>query len=359
MIAFPIVAFLVSLACAVLVGVDAARRPKPDRVSWAIAFGLFAIAAGAEVVGSLDGWTPMLVRLYYLTGATLVVGYLALGQLYLLFGSRIAKVAPGAALLVTALAATFVLDAPIDEARLASAGWHALERGPALIATTVSINALGTAVVVGGALWSAATFWGKRVVSNRMIGCVLIALGTLVVAAGGSLTRLGNPEYLYVAMAVGVATIFAGYLQARRRDRPPATTAESLAQVSVEAGLVPSEPAALRRVSPVVSLPGSRARRLEAPRNDDPGATLIAGWLGAHDAPTISTLCAEWSVAVEEPAVLSRADARRAWALRLRLSADDQAAFDRLPVPVRRQLATLVDEVFDAVSGEEGRRATG
>jgi peptidoglycan/LPS O-acetylase OafA/YrhL len=102
-IAFPVVAFVVSLACALLVAADGVRRPKPDKVAWAIAFGLFAIAAGAEVAGSLAGWNVPLVRLYYLTGATLVVGFLGLGQLYLLFGRKFAGVAPGAALLVTAL----------------------------------------------------------------------------------------------------------------------------------------------------------------------------------------------------------------------------------------------------------------
>ncbi|HYO30210.1 MAG TPA: hypothetical protein VER37_06465, partial [Thermomicrobiales bacterium] len=286
MIAFPVVAAVVSLACALLVAADAVRRPKPDKVAWAIAFGLFAVASGAEVVGLLLGWTPLLVRLYYVTGATLVVGFLALGQLYLLAGRRIDRLAPGVALLVTALAATFVLDAPIDRARLATDGWRALEKGPALVALTVSINALGTVVVVGGALWSAWRFHGTGGYRQRMVGCLLIALGTLVVAAGGSLTRLGSPEFLYVAMAAGVALIFAGYLQARRPAAKSAAVGAATATdlrdpktAGIGADPWPS--------SPVVSLPGGRAVRSEQGAAD-PGVALIAAWLVAHDGATIA-----------------------------------------------------------------------
>ena len=105
MVVFPLFAFLVSAACAIVIGYDTWRRPKPDRIVWTIAFGIFAIAAGAEVVGSLTEWTEPLVRVYYLTGAVLVVGYLALGEGYLLAAHRIGKWAPGLTILVTALAA--------------------------------------------------------------------------------------------------------------------------------------------------------------------------------------------------------------------------------------------------------------
>ncbi|HET7094917.1 MAG TPA: hypothetical protein VFI22_15605, partial [Thermomicrobiales bacterium] len=83
MIVFPLAAAIIAAACAVMIGRDAARRPKPDKIAWLIAFILFALAAGCEVVGALAGWTPLLARTYYLEGAVLVVGFLALGELYL------------------------------------------------------------------------------------------------------------------------------------------------------------------------------------------------------------------------------------------------------------------------------------
>ena len=95
MVALPLIVALLSLACALLLVVDAVKRPRPDQIAWAIAFGFFALAAGAEVAGDLVGWSATLARLYYLSGAVLVVGYLALGELYLLIGRRIDRFAPG------------------------------------------------------------------------------------------------------------------------------------------------------------------------------------------------------------------------------------------------------------------------
>ena len=45
-------------------------------------------------------------------------------------------------------------------------------------------------------------------------------MGALVVASGGSLTRLGHHSYLYLAMAPGVCLLLAGYLVAELRSRP-------------------------------------------------------------------------------------------------------------------------------------------
>ena len=223
MVVFPIIALVISLACTFVVGWDAVRKPKPDRVVWTIAFGIFAVATGAEVVGSLSEWTPLLARTFYLCGAVLVVGYLALGELYLLARPKIERFAPGAALLVTALAVTLVVSAPIDQTMLATEAWEAIERGPALVLLTVLLNVGGTIVLVGGALYSASRFRKLGIQRHRMIGCVLVALGTLAVASGGTLTRFGEREYLYIAMSIGIVLIFAGVLETRRPDRVAAS----------------------------------------------------------------------------------------------------------------------------------------
>lgn len=357
MILFPISAFLVSLACAAVVAVDARRRPKPDKVAWTIAFGLFAIAAGFEVGGALAGWNPLLVRIYYLTGATLVVGFLGLGQLYLLAGPRIAGIAPGAALLVTALAITVIWDAPVDKARLAGEGWHALVRGPALVATTVSINILGTVVVIGGALWSAFRFWRRGIARHRMIGCLLIAIGTLVVASGGSLTRLGSPQYFDIAMALGVGIIFAGYLQARRPGTMATEAARSLERPINAAVSDPPGGAMVRPPIPLKAIGGRRSRA--TPNELSPGTALIASWIEQLDAATIAYLCEEWSAPADPAPVLTRQEARRVWSLRLCIPAARHPAFDQLPVPVRRQLAVVADDVFGGPDRAPDRRATG
>ncbi len=56
---------------------------------------------------------------------------------------------------------------------------------------------------------------------DRALGLILIAVGTLVVASGSALVELfGDSNFLFVAMAPGVAIIMLGYLQANRAGRP-------------------------------------------------------------------------------------------------------------------------------------------
>ena len=155
MIVLPAIAAVVALRCAMFVGWDALRRPRPERTIWTLAFVVFAIAAACEVVGAALGWSSLLARLYYLTGAVLVVGILALGEFYLLVPDRVPAITPGLSLLVAAFAATLVWSAPIDAAQLAGEGWRAIERGPLLVALAVAINAGGTAILAGGTVYSA------------------------------------------------------------------------------------------------------------------------------------------------------------------------------------------------------------
>ena len=154
-IALPAAAAVIAAICAAIVGWDALRRPRPERVIWAGAFLLFMVAAACEVIGSATGWSPILARVYYLTGAVLVVGVLALGELYFLLPGRMPAITPGVSLLIVAVSATAVWSAPIDWARLPTAGWQALERGPFLVALAATLNAGGTIVLTGGALYSA------------------------------------------------------------------------------------------------------------------------------------------------------------------------------------------------------------
>lgn len=338
MIVFPLFATLVSLACALVIGRDALRRPKPDRIVWTIAFAVFAVAAGAEVVGSLADWTPALARVYYLSGAVLVVGYLALGELYLLAGSRISRIAPGVALLVTALAVTLVLDTPVDSALLAEEGWRALDAAAGLTALTISINTIGTVVLVAGALYSAWRFRRLGIQRYRMIGCVLIAAGTVMVALGGTLTRFGRHEYLYIAMSFGVATIFAGVLQTRRTDtaRTPA--------VADQAVIASLQQTASGRQTATPQI--RQATRPELVDQGEPGMTYLRDRLLPLPEAELVEQCAIWSVPPRPIEHFTRDEARLVWALRLRLPADSQGAFDALTPSAQLQIAELYFEVL-------------
>ncbi len=287
---------------------------------------MFALAAGADAAGRELGWTEWLARLYYATGPALVVAFLAIGELYLLFPHRMGRFAPGAAVLLTAVWGTLVLGAPIDQARLAEEGWEAIDRSGALKAMSLTINIVGTLIIVGGLLWSIWRFSRTGAFRNRMIGCSLIVAGTIAVAMGGTLTRLGHYEYLYIAMSAGIALIFGGVLWTRRPDRPavkeePATAGESGAPVRLDAA-PSSEPQLVEELVFLVEkvLPGTPEQ--------------------------VRDICAAWSVQANDDVAMSRHDARQAWRLRKHLPAAAQDRFDALPVPERRAVIELAAEVL-------------
>jgi heme/copper-type cytochrome/quinol oxidase subunit 1 len=229
---FPVSATLISAAFALLIARRLRRKIRPHEAAWGVAFTLFALAAGSQVMGDLWNWTPTLVRLYYVSGATLVVGWLGLGTwLLLVHKPWLRQAGLWVILLATGYSLGLVSLAPVDTAHLATEGWHALDKPLPLTVLTIGLNGIGTLVLVGGALWSAWLFWREGIMRERMVGCILLATGALMVAAGGSLTRLGQPQYLYIAMSVGVAFMFWGYL---KTIRPAKTTTGALSAPSVQ-----------------------------------------------------------------------------------------------------------------------------
>lgn len=235
MVVFPIVATILAFGCAAAVARDYLARPRPNGLVWTIAFAIFGAAALCEVIGSLSGWTPFVARAYYVLGATLVVGYLALGELYLLMRRSWADKASGVMLLLSALAVALISKTPIGP-NLADEGWRALEPSAGMTALTIGINSGGTLILVGGLLYSVYSFRRKGIMRNRMIGCLLIAVGTLSVASGGTVTRFGSHQLLYIAMSIGISLIFAGYLWTRKPDaKPVAVPAPAAAPAQVVA----------------------------------------------------------------------------------------------------------------------------
>lgn len=214
-------------------------RRRTHELVWGIAFAMFAIAAGCQVYADLNGgWTALSARLFYLFGAILNVGFLGVGTVYLLFSKRVANIALGIMLVFSVVAAIVVFTATVDPSALRiEPGYKAVATSPVRIMAAIS-NAIGSILVIGGALWSGVVFWRKRIMKHRMIGVFLIAAGTLIVATGGTLlglTGLNNPEWHYLAMLVGVIVMFIGYLESIRVTQPQSAISDRAAVTSTTA----------------------------------------------------------------------------------------------------------------------------
>lgn len=222
----PFSALVIGLALAIVILNHYAAAParRSHELIWGISFLLFAAGAAFEVAADLGGWSDPLVRLYYITGAILAVALLGVGELMLLVPRWRTALLVGT-LLFSLLTVVAVFAQPFNPAELTgSAPWKAVgvKGSPAQILAIVS-NSVGTLLLVGGALYSAWVFWRKRIQFHRMVGCVLLAVGTIVVAFGGTLAGIFNAHaWLYPPMAVGVAIMFIGYLETTRAPAPAA-----------------------------------------------------------------------------------------------------------------------------------------
>jgi energy-converting hydrogenase Eha subunit H len=95
---------------------------------------------------------------------------------------------------------------------------------PGVRSLTPFFNVYGTVALVGGAAYSAWIFWKKRVLLNRTIGNILIAVGAMLPAFGGTFSRMGFSGALYISELLGAIIMFIGFLQAIKKSDSPEPT---------------------------------------------------------------------------------------------------------------------------------------
>lgn len=257
----PFISTLVMLVFTVSVLQRYVARRKLHFLFWGIGLAMFGIGSFAEAYFAVAGWNAPVFFGWYLLGAALNAAWIGHGTLLLLNRKRWVH-ALSAALVIGSLAASALmvqtmprLDAdvfnpalPISEqygtriiepgdvvpagAQVATTTYRGEEvqvvRGLMPLGTPVRLatpffNIYGLITLVGGALWSAWLFLRKRVLPNRVIGNVLIAVGALAIAFASTLTRMGYGQYLYLGELVAATLMYAGFVTASA----PATEMEA------------------------------------------------------------------------------------------------------------------------------------
>ncbi len=211
----PFVSSIVSLVFAIIVLDQFLARRKPYQLIWAIGLFMFLIATGSVFWIEAWGLSEVAYRLWYLFGAVLVAAYLGMGTLYLLIPRRTAHIIL-AVLLVASFYAVFrVFTASIDLSTMQGLSGEAMPSGVRLM--TPFFNTFGTVALVGGALYSAWVFWRRRLMAHRLVSNILIAVGALLPALGGTLARFGVSSTTAHALLIllGVVVIFTGFLRSR------------------------------------------------------------------------------------------------------------------------------------------------
>ena len=206
-----VLATVVSAVFALVVLRQYLRQRKPYQLMWAIGLFLFAIAAGAGALARGGGVNATEYRVFYLFGAILNVAWLGLGTVYLLAGRRWASVALAAVGLLSVVAAFAVFAAPVDVAAAADSG-RGFQDAPLPRILAGIGSGVGSVVLIGGALWSAWVFLQRRRNGRRAVANIVIAVGVLIVAVGGTATFTGASGVLELTNLVGISVMFAGFL---------------------------------------------------------------------------------------------------------------------------------------------------
>lgn len=217
------------------------RRPRFHALAWASAMTMYAVATWTLAWGLIAGWSDSGFRLFYYLGAIVNIPVLALGSIALVRGERAARRFLVGLIAFFALAAWSTMVAPtigvIDQIGVPE-GSAVFQRGmiddpavppiPSPRTFAAIAGGLGTIVVVGLA---ASSVWRRRQDPNAVGGNVLIILGTLAPAFGGSLTALGEGSAFALSLLVGAALLWAGYRVAARatyrRAEPNPSAAQS------------------------------------------------------------------------------------------------------------------------------------
>jgi len=181
-------------------------------VWWSIGMLIFGLGTFTEAFTTLFGWKEPIFRAWYISGALLGGSPLAQGTVYLLLRRRTANLLSVALVATVLVASVFVMLSPIDYSLIEP---HRLS-GKVLQWNWVRlfspfINIYALIFLVGGAALSAYRFSRREATHYRFVGNVYIAVGALLPGIGGTFTRFGYTEMLYVTELIGLVLIFVGY----------------------------------------------------------------------------------------------------------------------------------------------------
>ena len=209
----PILTTLVSFAFTVVLYRHWQRKPGTAYLMWwTLGAFFFGIGTLTEAINTLFGWSEFNMKAWYIAGALLGAFPLAQGTVYLLLKKKAADALSWFFIVYILVAAVAISLSPVDMAlvdptrltgKVMTWTWARL--------FSILPNTYSLIFLVGGAAWSAIQYARKVGSGGRVLGNWLIAIGALLPGIGGSFTRFGYVEVLFVTEFIGICLIWAGY----------------------------------------------------------------------------------------------------------------------------------------------------
>lgn len=232
---FPLLAALIALAFGGVLARRYLDRRRRYEALWVVALLMYAAASFMVVLGVLGDWSAFEYRTYWLLGAALNVPFLAAGEVVLLFRRQWVFV-------VVLLALVFVTGYSFGVVRTAeiadpTALGQDLPSGKVVFGVGTAAHRLPQVIaypayflLLGGTLWSARQMRGRPERRDAFYGVLGIAFGATIVAAMGSaFAAAGNFTVFSLALTMGIAVMFWGFLRTSRHAvaRDPAPSSAS------------------------------------------------------------------------------------------------------------------------------------
>ncbi|HMB23204.1 MAG: hypothetical protein ACM33V_03960 [Chloroflexota bacterium] len=209
----PILTTVVSFAFTAVLYRHWRRKPEAKYLMWwTIGAFCFGIGTLTESINALFGWSVLNLKAWYIAGALLGAFPLAQGTVYLLLKEKTADLLTWFFIIYITVAAIAILLSPVDMSlvdptrltgKVMTWTWARL--------FSILPNTYSLIFLVGGAAWSAIQYARKSDSGSRVLGNWLIAIGALLPGIGGSFTRMGYVEVLFVTEFIGILLIWAGY----------------------------------------------------------------------------------------------------------------------------------------------------
>jgi len=189
------------------------NMPNSAHILWWMV-GIFFYGAGTitESIHAVAGYIPLNFRLWYIFGALLGGAPLAQGTVYLLLSRRIANILSVIVGLAIIVGAVLILLSPLKpvtdpDAKLSG---QILEWG-FIRAIVPFINIYAFLFLCGGAIYSAVLYYRTMIDKSRAWGNILIAIGALLPGIGGTASKFGYIQVLYLTEFIGICLMHAGY----------------------------------------------------------------------------------------------------------------------------------------------------
>jgi hypothetical protein len=186
---------------------------------WMLGVLFYGAGTVTESINTLAGFSVANFRAWYILGALLGGAPLAQGTVYLLLKRKTANILSAILITIVLVAAFLVILSPVHPELIENNRMTGkILEWKFVRFITPFINLYAFTFLVGGAVYSAIKYAKDKQFRNRFLGNIFIAIGGLLPGIGGSFTKFGFIEVLYVTEFVGLLFIFLGY-QVIKEDR--------------------------------------------------------------------------------------------------------------------------------------------